>query len=159
MWNEVLLYLNSQSTYFKPGLLFGIKCGRIKFYTKEDTLTVCEGIFEWLWTVILVRVAVYYTIFFKINICTIVDVVSREIHINSEPKICFCGYRPNYRICFPVVSFLAGTNVSLIARIHPSRLANLDFNLLMEIEAACELLVHVLTASFFRKVTKSACAY
>jgi hypothetical protein len=46
--------------------------------------------------------------------------------------------------------------LSLVARIHPSRLANLDFNLVMEIEAACELLVHVLTAPFFRKMTKSA---
>jgi hypothetical protein len=48
------------------------------------------------------------------------------------------------------------TDVILIAGIHPSRLANLDINLVMEIRAACELLVHALTATFFREVTKSA---
>jgi len=132
IWNEELLYLNSQSIYSKLGLSFGIKCGRIKLFSNEDTLTACEGIFEWRWTVILVWVAVYYTVFYKIYIFTFLDFVSREIHIKSEPKIRFWGYRPIYRICFPVLSFLAGAEVSLIARIHHSSLANKDFNLMIE---------------------------
>jgi len=37
-----------------------------------------------------------------------------------------------YRICFPVLSFLAGTELSSIARIHPNSLANMDYNLMME---------------------------